>query len=106
MHTMITRPRGMKTPHMIWGGGGGGGGGRGGEREGEEGGSDEVFVLLTPNNLLKSPSSPIMDGGQLSIIGPLGLFTWIETNRGTVGFRLEMTTSGASGQSRCIIVLA
>ena len=59
MHTMITRPRGLKTPHMNCGGGEG----RGGECEGEEGGSDEVFVLLTPNNLLKSPSSPIMDGG-------------------------------------------
>ena len=34
MHTMITRPRGMKIPHMIC--------------EGEEGGLDEMFVLLTP----------------------------------------------------------
>ena len=63
MHTMITRPRGMKTPHIICGGRGGEGSvrGRGGECEGEEGGLDKVFVVLTPNNPLKSPSGPIMD---------------------------------------------
>ena len=38
MHTMITRPSGMRTPHMSWGreerGGVEGGKGRGGEGEG------------------------------------------------------------------------
>ena len=53
MQTMMARPRGMKTPHMSWGGGGG----RGEQR----GGLDKVFVLLTPNNPLKSPSGPMMD---------------------------------------------
>ena len=41
MHTMITRPSGMRTPHMSWGregrGGEGEGRGRGGEGEGSEG---------------------------------------------------------------------
>ena len=58
-----------------------------------------------PKNLLKSPSGPIMDGGQLSIIGPLTwTLQWIELSRGTVGFRLETKTSGASSQSRHICV--
>ena len=56
MHTMITRPRGKKTPHIICGGRGGEGSVRG-----EEGGLDDLLVLLTPNNSLKSPSGPIMD---------------------------------------------
>ena len=61
--------RNEDTAYDLWG--------RGGEGivRGEEGGMNEVLVLLTPNNPLKSPSGPIMDGGQLSIIGPLGLFS-------------------------------
>ena len=49
--------RNEDTAYDLWGGGEG----RGGECEGEEGGLDGVFVQLTPNNPLKSPSAPIMD---------------------------------------------
>ena len=61
MHTMITRPRGMKTPHMICGGRGGEGSVRG-----EEGELDDVFVRLTPNNPLKE--SEWSNNGQLVIL--------------------------------------
>ena len=47
MHTMMTRPSGMKTPHISW--------------EGAEVGLSKVFMLLTPNNPAKSPSGLIMD---------------------------------------------
>ena len=40
---------------------GGSGTGSGREGEGKGRGRVELFVLLTPNNPLKSPSGPIMD---------------------------------------------
>ena len=86
MHTMITRPRGMKTPHMICEGRGG----EGSVRERREGWMR--CLCYSPQKSTEESEWSNNGWGPTVHYWTTQTLQWIELSRGTVGFRLEMMT--------------